>query len=208
MDFISSVYRYQYGTDFCGCPESNEPRRNVGCPHGNMVSCLYPHGNKCRRTFVNIATELCISSCIIKGGILKCILVGVLLRHCIKHIGESRINYIILFPYKCTCFAAVVVCLVKFFLFSGKASNIIGKVSKHYIGIIHFLIPCYTDIPLIIKRRKGIYKACDRKFSLTDENCFSVLHVPHSCIFYICTKALNSGFCTLPCFKVGFTHIP
>ena len=104
VNLIRSVDRNENRADFRCCPEGDEPRRNIRCPYCNVVSRLYAERNERSRTLVNVAAELRVRSRIVESCIFKRILVGVIVHHCVKHIGKRRVDNVVLFPHKRTCF--------------------------------------------------------------------------------------------------------
>ena len=85
-----------------------------------MRACLDAHCDKRSCKGINVVTELCISSCVVKRCVFECKLIGKFLNHSVKNLRKSLLNKLLFFPYKFACMGLVIVILfLVCFVFNG-----------------------------------------------------------------------------------------
>ena len=177
-----------------------------------MRACFYAHCNKCSCECINVVTELCICSCVIKRCVFKSKLIGEFLNHSVKNLRKCLFNKLLFFPYKFTgmCLVVVVFLLVCFVLNGLHETLVMGQNDFKIFNRFKPLgIPFNADKTVVINRAKSIHHILDRHCALADEGmlpCF--LCVSQVNELNICTEVGNRFFRILTADEVCFVHVP
>ena len=202
VNFIRGVDSHEHGADFGRGPEGDVPGGHVGGPDGHVAALLDTHADERARKLIDIVAELRIRARIVAGRIAESVLIGELLHHAVKHLGEGQIDERFLLPDIFAGFGVVVVEVLTGVSLTDIPVHEIGEMGENDGRVAQVrrpaLDPFEGDVPLVIDGAQGEHHIVDGQIALAHKAVFdlAVFHdgILRVDIFNVCAEVLHRGF--------------